>query len=157
MKLALILSALILMVVISAGCESVKLNGFNVSYTAILVHNCAPDNGDGTNGSVKISTPESGNMTIYLTKFPKAMSLGSMWAQDLVSSLWQNQGIPAELIKIDGSQGVIGFNNVKGKPSYNVVYYPDLNAGKANTSISITSDMPFYVTSDLIRTVHVAI
>ena len=157
MKLALILSALILMAMLSAGCESVKINGFNISYTAILVHNCAPDNGDGTNGSVKISTPDSGNMTIYLTKFPKALSLGSMWAQDLVSSLWQNLGIPAEIIEIDGSQGVIGFNNVKGKTSYNVVYYPDLNAGKASTRVSITSDMPFYETPDLIRTIHVAI
>ena len=157
MKLALILSALILIVMISAGCESVKINGFNVSYTAILVHNCAPDNGDGTNGSVKISTPESGNMTIYLTKFPKSLSVDSMWAQDLVSSLRHNLGIPAEMIEIDGSQGVIGFNNVKGKPSYNVVYYPDLNTGKANTSVSISSDMSFYATSDLIRTIHVAI
>jgi hypothetical protein len=157
MKLALILSALILIVMISAGCESVKINGFNVSYTAILVHNCAPDNGDGTNGSVKISTPESGNMIIYLNKFPKSLTLDSMWAQDLVSSLRYNLGIPAEMIEIDGSQGVIGFNNVKGKPSYNVVYYPDLNAGKANTSVSISSDMSFYATSDLIRTIHVAI
>lgn len=156
MKLVLILSALILIVMTSAGCEFVKINGFNVSYTAILIHNCAPDNGDGTNGSVNISTPESGNMKIYLTKFPKPLSLNSMWAQDLVSSLRQNLGIPAEMIEIDGSQGVIGFNNVKGKPSYNVVYYPDLNAGKAKTSVSISSDMSFYATSDLIRTIHVA-
>lgn len=156
MKLVLILSALILIVMVSAGCESVKINGFNVSYTAILIHNCAPNGGDGTNGSVNISTPESGNMVIYLTKFPKPLSLNAMWAQDLVSSLRHNLGIPAETIEVDGSQGVIGFNDIKGKTSYNVVYYPDLNAGKANASVLISSDMPFYATSDLIRTIHVA-
>lgn len=56
-ELALILYALILMAMLSAECESVKINGFNISYTAILVHNCAPDNGDGTNGSVMIDMP----------------------------------------------------------------------------------------------------
>lgn len=49
--------ALTLMAMLSAGCESVKINGFDISYTAILVHNCAPDNGDGTNGSVMIDMP----------------------------------------------------------------------------------------------------
>lgn len=56
-ELALILYALILMAMLSAECESVKINGFNISNTAILVHNCAPDNGDGTNGSVMIDMP----------------------------------------------------------------------------------------------------
>jgi hypothetical protein len=48
-------------------------------------------------------------------------------------------------------------SKVTGRPIYTVLYYPDMKDGKAKAFVSISSTLPFYVTADLLRTIHITV
>jgi hypothetical protein len=157
MKLALILVALMLIGVASAGLEHAKVNGFNVSFDLSQTHDVVVDSGNGVNGTLTVRTFD-GALTTSLIRYSKPYSVNSTWVQDDLVALFK-LGAPAEQIGIDKNQGVfiISMSKDTGKPVYGALYYPDLKAGKANTFVSVTSTLPFYTTADLLRTMHVAV
>ena len=157
MKLEMILVALILTGVASAGLEHAKVNGFNVSFGLNQTHDVVVDPGNGINGTLTVRTFD-GALTASLIRYSKPYSVNSTWVQDDLAALFK-LGVPAESIAIDRTQGVFinSMSKDTGKPVYGVLYYPDLTAGKANTFVSVSSTLPFYTTADLLRTIHVAI
>ena len=157
MKLALILVALMLTGVASAGFEHAKVNGFNVSFELNQTHDVVVDPGNSVNGTLTVRTFD-GALTTSLIRYSKPYSVNSTWVQDGLNGLFK-AGVPAESITIDKNQGVFisSVSKDTGKPVYGVLYYPDLKAGKANTFVSVTSTLPFYTTADLFRSIHVAI
>jgi len=157
MKLALILVALMLIGVASAGVEHAKVNGFNVSFELNQTHDVVVDPGNGVNGTLTVRTFD-GALTTSFIRYSKPSSVNSTWVRDGLIALFKI-GIPAEQLEIDNNQGVfiISMSKDTGKPVYGALYYPDLKTGKANTFVSITSTLPFYTTADLLRTVHVVV
>jgi hypothetical protein len=155
MKLALILAALMLIGVASAERENAEVNGFNVSFDLNQTHDTVIDTGNGINGSVAIRT-FGGSFTCNLFRYPKPLSLNATWLKDNLIALPRN-GVPAEQIEVDKNQGIfiISMSSDTGEPIYGAIYYPDIQAGKANTFISVTSSLPFYTTADLLRTIKV--
>jgi hypothetical protein len=71
--------------------------------------------------------------------------------------MFSRNGAPAEQIEIDGDQGIfiVSMSGDTGEPIYGAMYYPDVEKGKANTFVSITSTLPFYTTADFLRTMQV--
>ena len=155
MKLALILTALMLIGVASAERENAEANGFNVSFDLNQTHDTAIDTGNGINGSVSIRTFD-GSMTCNLFRYPKPLSLNATWLKDNLIALPRN-GVPAEQIEVDKNQGIfiISMSSDTGEPIYGAIYYPNIQAGKANTFVSVTSSLPFYTTANLLRTIKV--
>ena len=157
MKLALILTVMMLIGITSAEREYVQVNDFNVSFDLNQTHDTVIDTGDGINGSVAIRTFD-GSMTCNLFRYPKPLTVNSTWLQENLAAIPRN-GAPAEQIAIDNSQGVlvILMSNDTGKPIKGAFYYPDMQGAKANAFISVTSTLPFYTTADLLRTLQVAV
>ena len=157
MKLALILTAMMLIGVTSAERENVQVNDFNVSFDLNQTHDTVIDTGDGINGSVAIRTFD-GSMTCNLFRYPKPLTVNSTWLRQNLAVL-PRSGVPAEQIEMDNSQGVlvILMSNDTGKPIKGAFYYPEMQAGKANAFVSITSTLPFYTTADMLRTIQVTI
>lgn len=155
MRLKLILIILVLIGTASAEIEYVKVNGFNVSFDLNQTHDTTVDIEDSINGSMKIRAFD-GSMTCNLFRYPKTLSVNSTWVQESLIAL-SNAGIPAEKIEVDNNQGIfiISMSNDTGEPIYGVIYYPDIQTGKANIFVSLTSTLPFYTTADLLRTIHV--
>jgi len=155
MKLILIIVALVLMGVASA--EHASVNGFNVSFDLNQTHDVVVDQGNSINGSITVRTFE-GSLITNLIRYPKTFSVNSTWINEDLTAL-SDIGLPAEPFDVDNNHGVliISMSKDTGKPIYGVLYYPDLKAGKAKTFVSITSTLPFYATSDMIRTMHVAV
>lgn len=155
MRLILVIVALMLIGVASA--EHASINGFNVSFDLNKTHDVVTDQGNGINGSITIRTFD-GSLTTNFVRYPKPYPVNSTWVQDDLVSL-ARLGIPAEPLVIDNNQGVmiISISKDTGKPIYGVLSYPGMKAGKTNTFVSIVSSLPFYTTSDLLRTIHIAI
>jgi hypothetical protein len=155
MRLILIFVALMLIGVTSAEREHAKVNGFNVSFELNQTHDTVIDTGNGANGSVAIRTFD-GSMTCILIRYPKPLSLNSTWLQENLIAVPRN-GLPVEQIEVDKNQGIfiISMSSDTGEPIYGAIYYPDIQAGKANTFVSVTSSLPFYTTADLLRTIKV--
>lgn len=154
MKLILILVALMLVGNASSEREYVNVNGFNVSFELFLPHEISTKSFDGLNGTLTIDAVGS-SVNFLLTKYPKPRSLNSTWAKDSVDSL-EYLGRPAELILIDGRQGVIALPT-EGNHRYDVIYYPGLDAGKTSVCVGILSDLPFNLTADLLNSIHVVV
>jgi hypothetical protein len=157
MRLILVIVALIFIGAASAESEYAKVNGFNVSFDLNQTHDIVIDTGDGINGSVTIRAFD-GSITYVLFRYPKPLSLNSTWLSENLMALPTN-GVPAEQIEIEKKQGIfiISMSNDTGEPIYGAIYYPDLESGKINTFVSITSTLPIYTTVDLLRTTHVAV
>ena len=155
MKPAIILAVMMLIGVASAEREYVQVNDFNVSFDLNQTHDSVVNNGDGVNGSLAIRTFE-GSMTCNLFRYPQPLYVNSTWLQENLAIIPRN-GAPAEQIEVDKKQGVlvILMSNDTGKPIKGAFYYPDMQEGKANTFVSVTSTLPFYTTADLLRTLHV--
>jgi hypothetical protein len=155
MKLTLILAALMLIGIASAERENSEVNEFNISFDLKQTHDTVIDKGDGINGSVVIRTFE-GTLTYNFFRYPKPLSLNSTWLRDNLIALPTN-GVPAEQIEVDKNQGIflISMSSDTGEPIYGVIYYPDMQAGKATTFVSVTSTLPLYTTADLLRTINV--
>lgn len=157
MRRILVFVALALIGAASAEIEYAKVNDFNVSFDLNQTHDTVIDTGDGINGSVTIRAFD-GSVTYNLVRYPKPLSLNSTWLRDNLIALPTN-GVPAEQIEIDKQQGIfiISMSNDTGEPIYGVIYYPEIQSGKTNTFVSITSTLPIYTTVDLLKTMHVAV
>jgi hypothetical protein len=97
-------------------------------------------------------------MICNLFRYPEPLTVNSTWLQQNLAVLPRN-GVPAEQIKVDNSQGVlvILMSNDTGKPIKEAFYYPSMQDGKASALVSITSTLPFYTTADLLRTIQVTV
>jgi len=157
MRRILVFVALALIGAASAESEYAKVNDFNVSFDLNQTHDTVIDTDDGINGSVTIRAFD-GSVTYNLVRYPKPLSLNSTWLRDNLIALPTN-GVPAEQIEIDKQQGIfiISMSNDTGEPIYGAIYYPEIQSGKANTFVSITSTLPIYTTVDLLKTMHVAV
>ncbi len=155
MRPILIFVALMLIGVASADRENAQVNDFTISFDLNKTHDTVIDTGNGINGSVEIRTFE-GSITCNLFRYPKPLPLNSTWLKDNLAMFSRN-GAPAEQIEIDGDQGIfiVSMSGDTGEPIYGAMYYPDVEKGKANTFVSITSTLPFYTTADFLRTVQV--
>lgn len=158
MKLVLFLLAVTLIGITSAEREYVKVNQFNVSFDLNQTHDVIVDQGDGINGSAKIRTFD-GSFTIYPAKYQKAIPINYTWTIEDWAEL-SSLNILGEIAEIDGHKGIIYINSVNMKPQYAAFYHPDIqeeHPSETNFAVSITSDLSFYATSDLIRSIHVLI
>ena len=160
MKLALILVALILVEMASAEIDHVEVNYFDIRFSPLRdINNVSIDPEDGLNGSVTIPT-QDGSVKIDVTHFPEPTKIDPQWMGFIaaIEKMWGGKSRWVEFIEIDGTKGVLILpvsSKVESEGSYETYYYLESNPGEAKAFVRITSYLPFFMTADLLRSIHV--
>jgi hypothetical protein len=149
LTLILVLAQLMLIGIALAEREYMEVNNINISVELNQTHDAKIWNGienskDGINATARVRTLD-GAVLIYVTRYPAPIK-----AQSPTSGI-------TEYIEVDGRRALF---SVEQGPQYYASYYPncvDYYCHNVTVAVLIMSELPFYATADLLRTINITL